>query len=132
MPRARKVIVFGLIAAALIVLTIIYGKLNPENFYLFPKCPFKLLTGFECPGCGSQRAIHYLLNLKINSAIRANVLLIFSIPYLLLLIALELLKFKNRFFMRLHRVFYGTKAIWTVFAVVMLWWIVRNLYSKFL
>jgi len=106
---------------------IVYGKLNPEKFHLFPKCPFKLLTGYECPGCGSQRAIHYLLNLKIANAIQANALLVFSIPYILFLFFTELLRFKIDFFMRLHKISHSTKAIWAVFVIVVFWWLVRNL-----
>ena len=26
------------------------------------KCTFKLLTGYDCPGCGSQRALHAMLH----------------------------------------------------------------------
>lgn len=114
--------------AIFIVLIIIYGKLNPESSKLFPKCPFRVLTGYECPGCGSQRAVHYLLNLEIKNAIQANALLVFSIPYILLLVLAELLKSKSNFFMHLHEILYSTKAIWVVFIVIVVWWIGRNLY----
>ena len=114
--------------AIFIVLIIIYGKLNPESSKLFPKCPFRVLTGYECPGCGSQRAVHYLLNLEIKNAIQANALLVLSIPYILLLVLAELLKSKSKFFMILHKILYSTKAIWTVLAIIVIWWIARNLY----
>ncbi|WP_225974845.1 DUF2752 domain-containing protein [Arachidicoccus ginsenosidivorans] len=48
----------------------------------FPKCPFRSLTGLQCPGCGSQRAIHDLLNLDILGAFRENALMVVSIPYI--------------------------------------------------
>ncbi|MDR0436747.1 MAG: DUF2752 domain-containing protein [Bacteroidales bacterium] len=126
MPKTRKIIIFSLIGVVCIVLVVIYGRLNPENSQLFPKCPFKLLTTFECPGCGSQRAIHYLFNLEIGNAIRANALLVFSIPYILLLLVADLLKSKGQFFKRLHHVLYSPKAIWAVFAIIIIWWIFRN------
>ena len=128
MLKNRKNLVVYFVIAVFMVLIIIYGKLDPESSHLFPKCPFRLLTDYECPGCGSQRAIHYLLNLKIDSAIRANALLVFAVPYILLLFLAELLKLKNGFFMRLHKVLYSVKAIWTVFAIVVLWWILRNIW----
>jgi hypothetical protein len=128
MQKTKKLITFCLVSVAFFVLVIIYGKLNPENFKLFPKCPFKILTGLDCPGCGSQRAIHHLLNLNVESAIHANVLLILALPYLLLLFFVELLKTKSRFFMRLHNIFFSTKAIWIVFAIIVLWWIARNIW----
>ena len=37
----------------LIVLGTIYFVFNPSKTALFPQCPFLLLTGFRCPGCGS-------------------------------------------------------------------------------
>ena len=127
MLRTKKIIFFCLVIIVFVPLLIIYGKLNPENSNLFPKCPFKILTSYECPGCGSQRAIHYLLNLKIGSAFKANALLVLSIPYVLLLIFAELLKPKSRFFNRLYKILYSSKAIWTVFLIVVFWWFARNL-----
>jgi len=127
MFRTKKIVYFYLVITIFVPLVIIYSKLNPENSHLFPKCPFRILTSYECPGCGSQRAIHYLLNLKIGSAFKANALLVFSIPYIILLISAELLKSKSRFFMRFYKLLYRTKAIWTVFLIIVFWWFARNL-----
>jgi len=127
MLRTKKIIFFCLVIIVFVPLLIIYGKLNPENSPLFPKCPFRILTSYECPGCGSQRAIHYLLNLKIGSAIQANALLVLSIPYILLLFLAELLKSKSKIFERLYKILYGVKAIWTVFLIIVFWWFARNL-----
>lgn len=60
----------------------LYFFLDPEKGSLFPKCPFLSLTGLYCPGCGSQRAIHDLLHLKVFSSLDHNLLVI---PALLLL-----------------------------------------------
>jgi Protein of unknown function (DUF2752) len=128
MVRLKKLVFFGLVITIIVTSVIIYGKLDPENSNLFPKCPFRILTGYECPGCGSQRAIHYLLNLKIGSAIQANALLVFSLPYVILLFFAELLKSKSRFFTRLYKLFYSTNAIWTVFLIIVIWWFARNLF----
>ena len=127
MLGTKKIVFFCLVITIFVPLVIIYSKLNPENSRLFPKCPFRILTSYECPGCGSQRAIHYLLNLKIGSAIQANALLVFSIPYIILLISAELLKSKSRFFTRLYKLLYSTNAIWIVFVIIVFWWFARNL-----
>src|SRR5690554_8210264 len=37
-------------------------------------------TGFYCPGCGSQRAIHLLLHGDIIGAFRFNPLMVLTIP----------------------------------------------------
>lgn len=45
-----------------------------------PKCIFKALTGWDCPGCGSQRAIHALLHGRIVEAWRFNAALLLALP----------------------------------------------------
>ena len=54
---------------------------NPENSIWFPKCPFYILTGLQCPSCGIQRALHHLLQLQFKEAFWYNPFLIISIPY---------------------------------------------------
>ncbi|MBR5918892.1 MAG: DUF2752 domain-containing protein, partial [Prevotella sp.] len=58
-----------------------------------PKCPVKLLTGLDCPGCGGQRAAHAMLQGDVAGAIRYNWFLLYAAPYLLLLVV-------ERFFLR--------------------------------
>ena len=47
-----------------------------------PKCPVKLLTGYDCPGCGFQRAFHALLHGNLWEAIHYNLFLLIAIPLL--------------------------------------------------
>jgi len=126
MVRIKKIVVC-LVLPLFVLLIIIYSNLDPEKTSLFPRCPFKVLTGYECPGCGSQRAVHNLLNLRIGSAIQANALLVFSIPYVLLLIFAEFFKSKSIFFYRLYKILFSTRAIWAVFLIIVFWWFARNL-----
>ena len=67
----------------IIILIVVYKNYNPYDYDYFPECPFKKFIGYECAGCGSQRAIHYLLNFEISNAMRENLLLVISIPYIL-------------------------------------------------
>lgn len=60
---------------------IVLYKLNPTQYWFMPKCPFKLLTGLSCPGCGIQRAIHAFLHGKFTEAISYNYYLVYSLPY---------------------------------------------------
>ncbi|MEE1348254.1 MAG: DUF2752 domain-containing protein, partial [Bacteroidales bacterium] len=57
---------------------------DPARSGLFPHCPFLMMTGFKCPGCGSQRAIHSLLHLDFATAFRYNAMLVLSLPFVLL------------------------------------------------
>lgn len=50
---------------------------------LFPACPFKLLTGWNCPACGGLRMAHDLLHANLSAAVVDNVFLLAGIPALL-------------------------------------------------
>jgi hypothetical protein len=59
----------------------VFKNHNPEGSSFFPQCPSKYLTGYDCPGCGSQRAVHTLLNGDLEKAFYYNPLLFFLLPY---------------------------------------------------
>lgn len=48
----------------------------------FPPCPFRLLTGWNCPGCGGLRMTHDLLHGDLGSAVVDNVFLLVGLPML--------------------------------------------------
>lgn len=45
-------------------------------------CAFKLVTGFDCPGCGGTRAFWYLLHANLPEAARHHVIALFATPFL--------------------------------------------------
>ncbi len=56
---------------------------EPGKTGFFPACPFRLLTGFTCPGCGSTRAVHQILHGHFATAFMLNPLLLLAIPFIL-------------------------------------------------
>src|SRR6478736_7281220 len=50
--------------------------------FLFPGCPFKALTGLNCPGCGGLRMTHDLLHGDLAAAVVDNVFLLVGLPML--------------------------------------------------
>lgn len=50
----------------------------------FPPCPFRLLTGLYCPGCGGLRMTHDLLHGDFAAAAVDNVFILVGLPLLLL------------------------------------------------
>ena len=50
--------------------------------FLFPGCPFKALTGLDCPACGGLRMTHDLLNGDLAAAVVDNVFLLVALPAL--------------------------------------------------
>jgi hypothetical protein len=53
---------------------------NPARVPIFPVCGFHQLTGLNCPGCGSLRAMHQLLHGNLVEALQYNALLVLSLP----------------------------------------------------
>jgi hypothetical protein len=112
------------IILCLLILGGVYFAFNPEDSY-FPPCPFYRLTGLQCPGCGTQRAIHSLLHLHIGQAFCYNPLLIPALLLVFLLVYLSCFGGKKRF-PTLYRKLSGTRFIFSVLLVILLYWIGRN------
>jgi hypothetical protein len=110
----------------LIIAGSIYFLFSPEESSFFPQCPFHRLTGWDCPGCGSQRAAHHLLHLQIKEAFISNPLLVIAIPYLAVGLYFEYLGGKERF-PKARSILFGLKAIIIIFVLIVLFWIGRNI-----
>ena len=52
---------FFFLAAGLFVVSVLLF-FDPEKSSFFPKCPLYAFTGFKCPVCGAQRALHAALH----------------------------------------------------------------------
>lgn len=56
---------------------------DPHNANsVYPQCPFKWLTGWNCPFCGGLRMTHDLLHGDLSAAVHDNVFLLVGIPML--------------------------------------------------
>ncbi len=71
---------------------VVYTLFDPNKSVWMPKCPFRLLTGWNCPACGLQRALHALLHGKFTEALSYNYFFVVSIPYVIALLVAEVLK----------------------------------------
>lgn len=123
---SKKHIIWGAGIAGALALIAVYKTYNPSSSELFPKCPFYATTGLKCPGCGSQRAVHHLLNFNILGALKENLLLVISIPYLILGFYIELTPNKTDRVIALRKKLFGLNAIYIILTVVILFWILRN------
>lgn len=114
----------ALIISACIVLVAVYAIFDPSAG-LFPRCPFLVLTGLDCPGCGSQRAIHSIFRGNIGAAFHYNTLLVVMIPYIAVCVWLEYLGGKKRY-PRLRRILMGREACYILLGIFLLFFILRN------
>ncbi|WP_395311168.1 DUF2752 domain-containing protein [Mycobacterium sp. AMU20-3851] len=85
--------------------------------FLFPACPFKALTGLDCPACGGLRMTHDLLHGDLGAAVMDNVFLLVGLP----LLALWLLVRWRR-----GRPLMPVAASVTVVAAAVAWTVLRN------
>jgi Protein of unknown function (DUF2752) len=97
---------------------------EPGRTGVFPSCPFRALTGFTCPGCGTTRALHQLLYGNFLAAFEFNPLLLIVLP----LVAYLLFSFTSsaitgRAMPQLNP---PRPYVWLLTAVVLGFWVLRN------
>ena len=69
----------------LAVLVAVLYAFNPESHGLYPRCPLFMLTGLQCAGCGTLRALHCLLHGDVARAVSFNPILALGVPLLIVL-----------------------------------------------
>lgn len=122
----RRTLVVLLVLAALLVIGAVYYALDPSASGLFPRCVFLSMTGYKCPGCGSQRAIHALLHGDVLGAFKYNALLLVVVPWIILCLYAESRRVRNpRLYARLN----APLLIWLFLAMVLIWWLLRNIFN---
>ena len=89
---------------------------DPANGGIFPPCPFRMLTGYECPGCGTGRALHQLMHGHVREAFGLNPLSMLMLPVLLYGLASFVLSSVSD--VRLPQLRIGERAAWLLPAVV--------------
>lgn len=103
----------------------LYFFIDPSEVDFLPKCPLYATTGLYCPGCGSQRATHALLNSNIGGILRQNIFYAFAlmlIGYHLIISVINFL-FKKSIYNYLYHPY--TPKI--VLLGILLFWILRNI-----
>lgn len=118
--RNRSTISTGLASGAALLGAITYvGLVDPHRpGSLFPPCPFKLVTGWNCPACGGLRMVHDLLHGEITAALTDNVFLLVALPALALWILLR---------RRQGAAVFNTAAIVVIAVTTITWTVIRNI-----
>jgi len=111
------------IAAALVAVVVVYGTFDPAT-HPFPKCFFKLVTGWDCPGCGSQRALHALLMGRVGEAWAFNPYVFFAVPAAFFFGIVEAFQVR---WPRLHRAVIRPSTYYGLILFTIIWTFVRNM-----
>lgn len=125
--KLRQKVLIAVVAILVITVLFIFFHLDPNIYPFFPQCPFRVATGLECPGCGSQRAFHQLLHLNIVSAFKHNPLVVLYGPYLLMGLYLEYMGGKQKK-PKIHNIFFGKRAAIVILVSIIVFWIGRNIF----
>ena len=95
------------------------GMVDPHKpDSVLPICPFRLLTGWNCPACGGLRMVHDVLHGDLAAAITDNVALLVGIPLLAIWVLLR---------RRSGKTLLSPPAAATVVIAMLAWTVVRNL-----
>ncbi len=117
----RLLMIFLMVAAA-----VVYYLYEPTADSFYPRCVFLSLTGYECAGCGMQRAIHSLLHLDIKSAIGYNAYFVALLPVAGLMSAAFVLR---RRLPRLYDFLFSSVFLCAIGIGALLWWVARNVWG---
>lgn len=123
----KRISIFVGIALAGLFGILLYKYFNPIDHAFFPKCPIKQVSGLDCPGCGSQRAVHFALNGDLSQAFQQNQLIFLLAPYIILGFYLQLVPQPTSGELQLRKLLYGPRAIQIVLAIIILFTLLRNI-----
>lgn len=120
----RRIIWTTALVAGAVALLVFYATVDPSTSRYVPRCLFHALTGLECPGCGSQRALHALLMGDFRGAWHYNALVVAGIIPVMLYLYAELTRLRHP---RLYASLNSMPAIIIAGIVIVGWGIGRNL-----
>ena len=124
--RARQLTITAGVWLSLIAIggfLFFFNPASPANQF-FPKCPFRLLTGMQCPGCGSTRACYQLLHLHPVAAFKLNPLFMLTLPFIVygfLGYTKSAITGKPQ-----RRVFIPSFYLWGWLVLMIFFWVFRN------
>ena len=124
--RVRRLSGPVLMAAGLAVASVALHLRDPHREGSWGFCPWLLLTGTYCPGCGGLRAVNDLTRGDVGAAASSNLLLVGAIP----LFAWWWLRRTTDAWRGVRRVVDEHAVLRltvVVLGVVALFWVVRNL-----
>lgn len=109
----------------IIALICVYIFIDPNQVDFLPKCPLYFTTGLYCPGCGSQRATHQLLNFNFLGVVNQNVLYALGILLFVYngLIIITIKYFKKSY----YNYMYHPKTPIILLILIIVFWVLRNL-----
>jgi hypothetical protein len=125
MNRDRKIL--GIIGAVIVLLIPFFLMLHNQNDHLETDqslCPFKMLSGFPCPGCGITKSLVYFYDGNLQKSLHYHILgpflVLFCVITIVVLIT-ELITNKEY----LNEILYTKKTAYFLACFLILYQVVR-------
>lgn len=90
-------------------------------------CPFHLITGLKCPGCGVTHMCLALLQLDFAAAFTANPALLLISPVLMVILIQYCITYIRKGCWKMHP--FQNVCLWICAAVLILYSVARNLFA---
>lgn len=121
---SRRTRSWGLLAAVSGVVAVLC-LFSPYDSGIYATCPFKALTDFHCPGCGTLRGLYELFHGNLGIAFGLNPLMVLTLPF----IAYSILKYSAAGILGWQecKIFIPSALIWSLLVVIISFWVLRNL-----
>lgn len=121
--RRQRVVSAGLLIAMLLGVSLLWGW-HPSGW--IPVCPFWSVSGLYCPGCGSLRSTHAMLNGDFGVGFRTNPLM------MLIGVPLGSWFLVDQFFVvfgrkRMRPLFRSSLVAWAGLALLIAFFVIRNM-----
>lgn len=83
--KTPRLIIAVSVSAFVAIAAVVLYNFDPLTAGFYPQCPSRLLTGYDCAGCGSLRGIHALLHGDVTAAWHFNPAIFFALAALALI-----------------------------------------------
>lgn len=120
--RKKSIVIF----VFFLTLICIYYFFDPTKYSFFLKCPLKTMTGYECAGCGVQRAFHSLLHFRFLEAFKYNPLFVISISVLVFVLLINFVKRYYNLRSKRDNYIFNKKSIILILIIVFVFSLLRN------
>lgn len=80
--RRERITAPALVAGALLGVSVLLHVRDPHESGSWGFCPWLMLTGTSCPGCGGLRAVNDLTRGDVTAAASSNLLFVSAVPLL--------------------------------------------------
>ena len=122
--------IYGIIGALITLVIPFFMMLHNENNHLETEqsfCPFKMLAGFPCPGCGITKSLVYFYQGDLYKSFSYHLFGPFVIVFSLITVVVLTIElfFKREYF---NTILYNKKLAYGLAAFLMVYHIIRLIY----